>query len=115
MRLSNIRGSPMMDAIERCLDLLDAETMKTFVPQLQKTIRKALGLPSKVSQIFIHWLACSLYQTSGCGTMFYGSISFLFLSFFTYVKSFTEGFWSYILQAIVCTTAAPAVLSGTAF
>lgn len=49
LRLSSVRGSPMMDAIERCLDLLDSETMKTFVPQLQRTIRKALGLPSKVS------------------------------------------------------------------
>lgn len=56
MRLNNLRGSPMMDAIERCLDLLDGETMKTFIPQLQKTIRKALGLPSKVGQILIHWL-----------------------------------------------------------
>lgn len=53
MRLSNVRGSPMMDAIERCLDLLDGETMKTFIPQLQKTVRKALGLPSKVGQIFM--------------------------------------------------------------
>src|ERR1700709_135228 len=38
----------MMDAIERCLDLLDKDTMKTFIPGFQKTVRKALGLPSKV-------------------------------------------------------------------
>jgi len=38
----------MMDAIERSLDLLDKDTMKTFVLGFQKTIKKALGLPSKV-------------------------------------------------------------------
>ncbi|PWW76166.1 ARM repeat-containing protein [Tuber magnatum] len=48
IRLAQVRGSPMMDAIERSLDLLNKDAMKTFVPGFQKTIRKALGLPSKV-------------------------------------------------------------------
>ncbi|CUS10715.1 unnamed protein product [Tuber aestivum] len=48
IRLAQVRGSPMMDAIERSLDLLDNDSMKTFVPGFQRTIRKALGLPSKV-------------------------------------------------------------------
>lgn len=38
----------MMDAIERCLDLLDEPTMIKLIPQLTYTIRKAVGMPSKV-------------------------------------------------------------------
>ncbi|KAK6528871.1 proteasome component M29 [Orbilia ellipsospora] len=47
-RLSSVRASPMMDAIERCLDVADADVMKVFVPRLNKTIRKVVGMPSKV-------------------------------------------------------------------
>ena len=38
----------MMDAIERCLDLVDEPTMTRLVPRLTYTIRKAVGMPSKV-------------------------------------------------------------------
>lgn len=38
----------MMDAIERCLDLLDQPTMMKLVPRLTYIIRKAVGMPSKV-------------------------------------------------------------------
>ena len=38
----------MMDAIERSLDLADEETMTKLVPRLIKTIKKAVGMPSKV-------------------------------------------------------------------
>lgn len=86
MRLSNVRGSPMMDAIERCLDLLDGETMKAFIPQLQKTIRKALGLPSKVSQILIRRLVYSQPRISGCGIY---AITFFF-STYTLIPSFRQ-------------------------
>lgn len=37
-----------MEAIERCLDLLDDETMKSLWPRLQSAMRSAVGLPSKV-------------------------------------------------------------------
>ncbi|KAF8416698.1 proteasome stabiliser-domain-containing protein [Tirmania nivea] len=47
-RLSGVRSSPMMDAIERCLDLVDELTMAILVPRLTYTIRKAVGMPSKV-------------------------------------------------------------------
>ncbi|EWC46169.1 hypothetical protein DRE_04547 [Drechslerella stenobrocha 248] len=47
-RLSSVRASPMMDAIERCLDIADEEVMKVLVPRLNKAIRKAVGMPSKV-------------------------------------------------------------------
>lgn len=89
MRLSNVRGSPMMDAIERCLDLLDGETMKSFIPQLQKTIRKALGLPSKVSQIF------SLFTPSPE----YLAVLYIHLSFFNlHTHKITNGLWDFIIR-----------------
>ena len=37
-----------MDAIERCLDLLDEPTMAKLMPHLVRTIKKAVGMPSKV-------------------------------------------------------------------
>lgn len=48
MRLSSIRSSPLMEACERCLDLLDAETMQKLHPKLEHAIKAAVGLPSKV-------------------------------------------------------------------
>ncbi|KAK6350845.1 proteasome component M29, variant 2 [Orbilia javanica] len=47
-RLSSVRASPMMDAIERCLDIADADVMKVFIPRLNKAIKKVVGMPSKV-------------------------------------------------------------------
>lgn len=48
MRLSSIRSSPLMEAIERCLDLLDDDTMHKLVPKLESAMKSAVGLPSKV-------------------------------------------------------------------
>ncbi|OQO09014.1 hypothetical protein B0A48_05905 [Cryoendolithus antarcticus] len=48
MRLSNVRGSPIMESIERCLDLLDDETMIVLRPRLENAMRTVVGLPSKV-------------------------------------------------------------------
>lgn len=48
MRLSSIRSSPLMEAIERCLDLLDDETMTQLHPRLIAAMKSAVGLPSKV-------------------------------------------------------------------
>ncbi|RPB22030.1 ARM repeat-containing protein [Terfezia boudieri ATCC MYA-4762] len=47
-RLSGVRGSPIMDAIERCLDLVDDAIMARLAPRLTYTTRKAVGMPSKV-------------------------------------------------------------------
>lgn len=47
-RLNSVRGSPMMEAIERCLDILDEETMAVLCPSLEIAIKTAIGLPSKV-------------------------------------------------------------------
>ncbi|KAH7062064.1 proteasome stabiliser-domain-containing protein [Macrophomina phaseolina] len=48
MRLASVRGSPLMEAIERCLDLLDDDSMKALEPRLQNAMKAAIGLPSKV-------------------------------------------------------------------
>nr|POE48406.1 proteasome component ecm29 [Quercus suber] len=48
MRLSSIRSSPLMEAIERCLDLLDDETMQILQPRFESAMKSAVGLPSKV-------------------------------------------------------------------
>ena len=47
-RLSSVRGSPMIEAIERCLDMLDEASMRELAPALTTAIKSALGLPSKV-------------------------------------------------------------------
>ncbi|KJX97621.1 proteasome component ECM29 like protein [Zymoseptoria brevis] len=48
MRLSAVRSSPLTEAIERCLDLLDDDTMKLLWPTLESAMKNAVGLPSKV-------------------------------------------------------------------
>jgi len=48
MRLSSVRSSPIMEAVERCLDLVDDETMKELQPRLANAMKSAVGLPSKV-------------------------------------------------------------------
>ncbi|KAF2084144.1 ARM repeat-containing protein [Saccharata proteae CBS 121410] len=47
-RLANVRASPLMEAIERCLDLLDDESMKALVPRMENAMKTAVSLPSKV-------------------------------------------------------------------
>jgi len=48
MRLTSIRASPMMEAIERCLDLVDEPTMKEVCRSVERALKNAVGLPSKV-------------------------------------------------------------------
>lgn len=47
-RLSGVKGSPIMEAIERCLDALDGPTMDKLQDSLDNAIKTAVGLPSKV-------------------------------------------------------------------
>ncbi|KAL8836363.1 MAG: hypothetical protein Q9170_002936 [Blastenia crenularia] len=47
-RLSGVRGSPMLEAIERCLDFLDETTMQNLLGPLKNAITTGLGLPSRV-------------------------------------------------------------------
>lgn len=48
-RLLAVRQSPLMEAVERCLDLLDDATMASVAPRLENAIKTALGLPSQVA------------------------------------------------------------------
>lgn len=47
-RLQNLGASPMMNAIEKLLNLLDDSNMDEFINKLQTSIKKSIGLPSKV-------------------------------------------------------------------
>ena len=47
-RLSSVRSSPMMEAIERCLDMLDEDSMRGLDETLRSSVKTVIGLPSKV-------------------------------------------------------------------
>ena len=47
-RLKHIRGSSMLEAIERCLDFLDEASMPELQQCLENAIKTVVGLPSKV-------------------------------------------------------------------
>lgn len=48
MRLKSITTSPIMQAIENCLDFLDDTTMANLVQPLQNALKVAVGVPTKV-------------------------------------------------------------------
>ena len=48
IRLGSVKASPMMEAIERCLDMLDEEAMKQLQPSLENALKTTIGLPSRV-------------------------------------------------------------------
>lgn len=47
-RLKHIKGSSMLEAIERCLDFLDESSMPELQQSLENAIKTVVGLPSKV-------------------------------------------------------------------
>lgn len=46
-RLNATKGSPMMVAIERCLDQVDAKILEELAPKICNLVRKGIGLPTK--------------------------------------------------------------------
>ena len=52
-RLKMVKGSPLMEAIERCLDFVDDATMIALCPKLEETMRTVIGLPSKVGTTYV--------------------------------------------------------------
>ncbi|GMM44700.1 Ecm29 protein [Pichia kluyveri] len=48
-RLGMVGSSPMMEAIEKLMDLLDENTIETFIEQFGQSVKSAIGLPSKVT------------------------------------------------------------------
>lgn len=47
-RISSMSTSPLTEAIERCLESLDNETVREGMDRLDSTIKTVIGLPSKV-------------------------------------------------------------------
>ncbi|KAH3674419.1 hypothetical protein WICMUC_003256 [Wickerhamomyces mucosus] len=48
-RLQNVGSSPMMDALEKLIDLVDDSIAGEVVSKLQSSVKKAVGLPSKAA------------------------------------------------------------------
>ena len=48
VRSDAVAQSPLMEGIERCLDLLDDPTMEEFAPRLENAVKTTLGMPSKI-------------------------------------------------------------------
>ncbi|GMM28830.1 Ecm29 protein [Martiniozyma asiatica (nom. inval.)] len=48
-RMGMVGSSPLMEAIEKLLNLLDDNNMKEFVEHLASAVKNAVGLPSKVA------------------------------------------------------------------
>lgn len=48
LRSRAVSQSPLMEAIERCLDILDEPTMSSLVPRLGNAIKTTIGMPSKM-------------------------------------------------------------------
>jgi proteasome component ECM29 len=47
-RSTAVSRSPLMESIERCLDLVDEQAMKELVPRLENSIKTSIGMPSKI-------------------------------------------------------------------
>ncbi|CAM9019584.1 unnamed protein product [Wickerhamomyces anomalus] len=54
-RLQSIGSSPMMNALERLIDLIDDDIIGDVVVKIQSTVKKSVGLPSKAaaSRLFV--------------------------------------------------------------
>ncbi|RKF57342.1 Proteasome component ECM29 [Erysiphe neolycopersici] len=48
IRSSAVSQSPIMEAIERCLDILDEPSMQIIAPRLERLIKSLIGMPSKI-------------------------------------------------------------------
>jgi proteasome component ECM29 len=48
VRSDAVAQSPLMEGIERCMDLLDESAMKELAPRLENAVKTTLGMPSKI-------------------------------------------------------------------
>lgn len=48
-RLGAVGSSPLMEAIEKLMDLLDESNISNFIEELEAAVKTAVGLPSKVA------------------------------------------------------------------
>ncbi|KIW03221.1 uncharacterized protein PV09_05445 [Verruconis gallopava] len=49
LRLNMVRNSPVTEAIDRCFDLADVDTMEKAAVAIEKAMKAAVGLPSKLA------------------------------------------------------------------
>lgn len=58
-RLRNVGHSPLMNALEKLLDSVDGEMMPELIDRLSASVKKAVGLPSKIcgSKVLVTLLA----------------------------------------------------------
>jgi len=47
LRLSATKSSPIIEAVENCIEQIDDEVMKTLAPEICTLIKKSVGFPSK--------------------------------------------------------------------
>jgi len=48
LRLSATKSSPIIEAVENCIEQIDDDVMKTLAPEICTLIKKSVGFPSKV-------------------------------------------------------------------
>lgn len=65
-RMASLRSSPMMDAVEQMVEMLDDDLLKDFIPRLVRSAQKSVGLPSKLgaSRIFVLLTIRRLHQAT---------------------------------------------------
>ncbi|ANB11735.1 Ecm29p [Sugiyamaella lignohabitans] len=63
-RMSSLRTSPMMEAIEQMIERLDDESLEALIPKLSSVIKKSVGLPSKLGagRVVVSLVMRNLYQ-----------------------------------------------------
>jgi proteasome component ECM29 len=68
-RLGIVGSSPMMEAIEKLMDLLDQETIGNFIQELGVAIKSAIGLPSKAagSKVIVNLILRHFFLVSNFG------------------------------------------------
>lgn len=64
-RMASLRGSPMMDAVEQMIELVDEDIMEDFVAGITKVVKRSVGLPSKLaaSRVLVSLTVRRLHQT----------------------------------------------------
>lgn len=65
-RMASLRGSPMMDAVEQMVELVDDNLMNEFVTSIVKAIKRSVGLPSKLaaSRVLVSLTVRKLQETT---------------------------------------------------
>jgi proteasome component ECM29 len=65
-RMASLRGSPMMDAVEQMVELVDDDLMSDFITSIVKAVKRSVGLPSKLaaSRVLVSLTVRKLQETT---------------------------------------------------